>query len=221
MQTYCDFDGTIAKIDVTDAVLERFAAPEWRDVEAAWEAGDITARQCMSAQIALIQAPLDEIDSFLDTVEIDPGFRSFVGWCAENAIPLSVVSDGVDRFIHRVLSNHGLGHLKIIANRLCIEEAPAGFQYRLEAPFSQSACLAQSGVCKCSVVTSGTTRIYVGDGRSDYCVSPQADLLFAKHKLATYCTLNAIPFVPYTTFSDVRAEMAARLTDPGVAIAAE
>lgn len=211
MHAYCDFDGTIATIDVTDAVLERFAASEWRDIEQAWEAGRIDARQCMSAQIALIQAAMNEIDDFLDTVEIDPEFAEFVRWCSRNLIAVTVVSDGVDRFIHRVLSNHGLDHLDIIANRLCVENNGNRFHYRLEAPYTQSACQAGSGVCKCAVVASHTPHIYVGDGRSDFCVSANADLLFAKHKLATHCTSNFIPFFSYTTFRDVQTEAAAQL----------
>lgn len=108
MHAYCDFDGTIAEIDVTDAVLERFATAEWRDVERAWEEGRINARQCMSAQVSLIHASISEIDAFLDTVKIDPDFSEFVSWCATHMIPVTVVSDGVDRFIHRILANHGL-----------------------------------------------------------------------------------------------------------------
>lgn len=211
MHAYCDFDGTIATIDVTDAVLERFAAAEWHDIERAWEAGRIDARQCMSAQITLIQAAMNDIDEFLNTVEIDPEFPEFVRWCSKNSISVTVVSDGVDRFIHRVLSNHGLGHLDIIANRLCVEKNANRFHYRLEAPFMQSDCQAGSGVCKCAVVASHTPHLYVGDGRSDFCVSAHADLLFAKHKLATHCTSNSIPFVSYTTFRNVQTEATARL----------
>ncbi len=211
MHAFCDFDGTIAMIDVTDAVLERFAASEWHDLERAWEAGRIDARQCMSAQITLIQAAMNDIDEFLDTVEIDPEFPEFVRWCSKNSIPVTVVSDGVDRFIHRVLSTHGLGHLDIIANRLCVEKNASRFHYRLEAPFMQSDCQAGSGVCKCAVVASHTPHLYVGDGRSDFCVSARADILFAKHKLVAHCTSHAIPFVSYTTFKDVQAEAATRL----------
>lgn len=211
MHAYCDFDGTIATIDVTDAVLGRFAAPEWHEIEQAWEAGRIDARQCMSAQIAMIQASMCEIDAFLDTVAIDPDFAQFVRWCSNHSIPVTVVSDGVDRFIHRVLSNHGLDHLDIIANHLCVEKSGSGFQYRLEAPFTKPTCQAGSGVCKCAVVVSDGPNIYVGDGRSDFCVAPSADILFAKHTLAVHCTKNSIPFVPYTTFRDVQTEASARL----------
>src|SRR5438105_2768469 len=38
---FCDFDGTITQIDGTDAVLERFALPEWRDWESLWRLVEI------------------------------------------------------------------------------------------------------------------------------------------------------------------------------------
>lgn len=211
MHAYCDFDGTIAEIDVTDAVLERFASAEWRRIERAWEERHINARQCMSAQVALIRASMNEIDAFLNSVKIDPGFPEFVNWCATNMIPVTVVSDGVDRFIRRILANHGLDHLDIIANRLRVETTGDRFNFSLDAPFSRATCGAGSGVCKCAVVQSDARQIYVGDGRSDFCVSSKVDLLFAKHALAVHCTRNFIPFVPYTTFKDVQNLAAAQL----------
>lgn len=211
MHAYCDFDGTIAEIDVTDAVLERFASAEWRDVERAWEEGHISARQCMSAQVALIHASMSEIDAFLDTVKIDADFAEFVSWCSTHMVPVTVVSDGVDRFIRRILANHGLEHLHVIANRLSVENTGSRFHYSLDAPFSDSTCGAGSGVCKCAIVQSDARQIYVGDGRSDFCVSSKVDLLFAKHALAVHCARNFIPFVPYTTFKDVQNLAAAQL----------
>jgi 2,3-diketo-5-methylthio-1-phosphopentane phosphatase len=211
MHAYCDFDGTITTIDVTDAVLERFAPPEWRDIELAWEAGRINAWLCMSAQIALMRVDPEEIDDFLDTVEIYPSFVDFVNWCGENFIPVSIVSDGVDRFIRRVLVNHGLGHLDIASNRLCVEKDDRGFRYRLEAPFMQPACHSGSGVCKCAFVAAHPSHIYVGDGRSDFCVSANANLLFAKGKLAAHCSQRSIPFFPYKNFTDVRDIAATKL----------
>jgi 2-hydroxy-3-keto-5-methylthiopentenyl-1-phosphate phosphatase len=211
MRAYCDFDGTIAVIDVTDAVLDQFASPEWREIERDWEEGLIDACQCMAAQVALIKAPLNEIDAFLDTVEIDPGFKDFVSWCERNVVSMTIVSDGVDRFIRRILSNHGLDHLDVVANRLYVEQRQYRPQYRLEAPYKWSACDAGLGVCKCAVVAAQSPYMYVGDGRSDFCVSECADMVFAKHKLAAHCVRKAIPFFPYTTFKDVQALATATL----------
>lgn len=204
MHVYCDFDGTISTIDVTDAVLERYAPPEWRDIERAWEAGRVDARQCMDAQIQLIHTGIEEICKFLDTIEIDPAFPDFVAWCSANCMGVTVVSDGIDLFIRRVLSNHGLGHLKVVANRLRVEQKEDGSRYRLETPFAHSRCSSGAGVCKCAVVQAQPCHMYIGDGRSDFCVSANADMLFAKDKLAAHCERRSIAFFSYSTFSDIR-----------------
>ena len=36
VRVFVDFDGTISLEDTTDVILERFADPEWRKVEAEW-----------------------------------------------------------------------------------------------------------------------------------------------------------------------------------------
>ena len=53
--------------------------------------------------------------------------------------------------------------------------------------------------------------IYVGDGRSDFCVSGRVDLLFAKGVLAVYAEARGQAFHPFETFHDVTGALA-RLT---------
>ena len=213
MHIYSDFDGTIARCDVTDLVLQTFAPPEWEAIEAEWQKGAIDAATCMRRQIRLIDASRDALDELLAGVEIDPGFPEFVEWCRSHRVPLTVVSDGVDYFIEQILRHHGYGDLPVFANRL----VPAGEGWSLEQPWLSRACAARSGVCKCDV-TAATPRmgVYIGDGRSDECVSATADLLFAKDKLATYCAQENIPFTSFTTFHDVRRHLAGVLNTPAV-----
>jgi 2-hydroxy-3-keto-5-methylthiopentenyl-1-phosphate phosphatase len=185
MHAFCDFDGTIAVEDVTDCVLERFAAPEWQDFERAWTEGEISAAECMRAQIPLIRASLAELDSFLDTIEIDPGFADFVAFCRQHGIGVSVVSDGVDYFIQRVLANHGVNDIEVIANHLSPSVSKQGFQYGLDTPYASAGCRSGAGVCKCRVIRTPADHFYVGDGRSDFCVSGEAMMVFAKRQRAS------------------------------------
>jgi 2-hydroxy-3-keto-5-methylthiopentenyl-1-phosphate phosphatase len=214
MRVYCDFDGTISTVDTTDYILDQLADPAWRQLEDDWLAGRITAAACMQAQISLIGGGDADLNRLLDSVTVDPGFVDFAAWCADRSIPLTVVSDGVDYFITRILSRHGLGHLPIISNRLAGE---AGAR-RLEQPFRRSGCAGGSGVCKCDVTqptdASRVTRlVYIGDGRSDFCVSGRAEILFAKGDLATYATsLNRDHFA-FETFHDVTAKLGRLASD--------
>ncbi|MDB5425951.1 MAG: phosphoserine phosphatase [Phenylobacterium sp.] len=211
MRIICDFDGTITPQDTTDRVLEALADPAWRDLEAKWVAAEITASDCMRQQIALIRGGQDELDAVLDGAALDPGFLEFVCWAERRGLPVGVVSDGVDYFISRILARHGLAHLPVVANRL----AGGPGAWRLEQPWTRKGCAAGSGVCKCDVTGpwggDGPTTIYVGDGRSDFCVSGRADLLFAKGALADYAAARGQAFVPFETFRDVTHALA-RLT---------
>lgn len=205
MQAFCDFDGTISKHDVTDMVLEQFALPEWRDVERRWEVGDINSAQCMREQIRLIRTSKQELDRFLDNVQIDVEFIAFRNFCAQNGIKITVVSDGVDYFIRHILANHGIRDIEIMSNHM-ITATPGDFPgLDLEHLYADQGCRSASGVCKCRLIGAGDKdHIYVGDGRSDFCVAAhEAKVVFAKAKLATYCQEQSIPFVPYNDFAHV------------------
>lgn len=208
MQIFCDFDGTISVVDTTDHVLGRLAAPQWQELEAEWLAGRIDAASCMRGQIALIAGDQTQLDAVLDEVQLDQGFADFATWCGRNAVPLLILSDGVDYFIERILTRHGLGHLPIVANRL----AGAAGARRLAQPHGREGCAAGSGVCKCEAAAlrsrTGQQLIYIGDGRSDFCVSQRADILFAKVKLADYAEARGQGHHRFETFHDVQAVLA-------------
>ncbi|MEO5349309.1 MAG: HAD-IB family phosphatase [Magnetococcus sp. YQC-3] len=196
----CDFDGTIVRDDVTDALLERFALPEWRALEEEWQAGRIGSRACMSGQVALLRVMPAELDRFLDRIEIDPDFSSFVGHAHRLGWKVTVVSDGVDYAIRRILNRHGLGHLPVFANHL---EHLDGECYRLSFPHANPDCLPLSGTCKCHVARqSGSMHILIGDGASDFCAASVVQMVWAKAALLRHCRERGLPHRPFTCFSD-------------------
>lgn len=205
MRIICDFDGTITRQDTTDLVLERLADRRWAALQDAWLAGKLSGADCMTGQIALVGGSQAELDAVLDSVQLDPGFAEFVAWCEAFGFPISIVSDGVDRFIDRILTRAGLDRVTATANRL---EGEAG-AWRLELPWRERDCAAGSGVCKCAVSAAGEARpmVYVGDGRSDFCVSARADIVFAKGALADHCAAHGRSYYPFDTFHDVRRRL--------------
>ena len=219
MRIFCDFDGTISIGDVTDQILARFADPAWETIEADWIAGRITAAECMRAQIGLIRASDCDLEDALDALELDPGFPEFAHWCERRGLSLTIVSDGVDFFIRRILSRHGLGRLPVISNQM----ASSRRGRTLHQPWLRNGCAAGSGVCKCEVVTAPTsspdaTLVFVGDGRSDFCVSGRADILFAKSALADYARARGQPHHIFATFDDVRQRLAMILDERAIAV---
>jgi len=215
MQVFCDFDGTISVQDATDFILARFADPEWQDIEERWKQGAIGSAECMQRQVALIRATRRQLDAALDEIEIDPSFPAFASYCCSQGIPLIILSDGVDYFIHRILARHRLPPLRVIANQLTIHRHHGAKRYRLALPFSQATCESAAGMCKCRCVRAAAgTRVYVGDGRSDFCVVNKPELVFAKGNLAQYCERQGIAFIRYRRFADVTRALKRRVPTP-------
>jgi 2-hydroxy-3-keto-5-methylthiopentenyl-1-phosphate phosphatase len=195
-----DFDGTIASVDTTDLLLERFAAPAWRDIEEDWKAGRIGSRECMVRQIDLVRASQAEMDEFVAGIEIDAAFPSFATLCGQHGHSIAVVSDGLDRTVEAVLRRHDLD-LPYYANHL---EWRGDDRWRLAFPHARNDCQALSGNCKCNF-TAGAPRelsIVVGDGRSDFCVAGRADLVLAKGALLDHCIKADLPHFAFADFGE-------------------
>jgi 2,3-diketo-5-methylthio-1-phosphopentane phosphatase len=195
-----DFDGTIAPVDTTDLLLERFAAPAWREIEDDWKAGRIGSRECLVRQIDLVRATPAQLDAFISDIDIDPGFVGFARLCERLGHSVTIVSDGLDRAIEAVLARHHLA-LPFYANHL---EWRGADRWRLTFPHARSDCTALSGNCKCRF-TEGDPRelsIMVGDGRSDFCVAGRADLVLAKSALLRHCNAANLPHFAFADFGE-------------------
>lgn len=199
----CDFDGTICLPDATDALLERLAAPEWRTLERQWREGLLGSRECMSRQVALIDASDADVDAVLEGIEMDPAFPAFVAQARALGIELAIVSDGLDRAIHSILRRHGLDDLPLVANRF---ERATARGWRFESPHADAACRAESGTCKCAWAAraqdAGERILVIGDGQSDVCVAGRADFVFAKSRLLAHCRDAGLPHRAIAGFDD-------------------
>jgi 2-hydroxy-3-keto-5-methylthiopentenyl-1-phosphate phosphatase len=212
-EVYCDFDGTITLLDATDAVLETFALPAWREWEARWVSGKITSQECLSRQVELIQADRDTLIEFAADLPIDQGILDLDHRCAEQGIPLTIVSDGLDLLVEAVLRRHGLLHLPVFSNHLRWDD---NGRPTLSFPFAEKQCESGAGTCKCALTLSADSLsmrpVYVGDGRSDQCVSRRMQTVFAKGTLRDWCERTGIPCIPFETLAEVAERLFAKET---------
>lgn len=209
-----DFDGTITEKDITDAIIQRFARPGWEEAERLWEEGKIGSKECLSAQIALVDAPLADIIEYVDSFSIDAGFKDFIRFLMRSNIRFGIISDGFDVFIKRILTNEGISGIPVYANRLYVENGSLKTSY----PYASRNC--SSGVCKAEVAATlgdGSPVIHVGDGRSDFCISERASLVYSKGKLTGFCRENGIPHIEFARFGDIRKSVAELISSPSPA----
>lgn len=199
----CDFDGTISVEDVTDVQLERFGRPGWQALEENWRGGRISSRLCMQGQIALLDVSKAEMDEQLDQFRIDPDFPAFVHDVQRAGWNLSIVSDGLDYSIHRILTRHGIDNLVVHANHLVQTDLRS---WRLDTPCAAISCRVDSGTCKCAcaqrVKIANQRVLLVGDGASDFCAAESVDFVFAKHRLIEHCRIHNIHHAPIVGFAD-------------------
>ncbi|HEU4685821.1 MAG TPA: MtnX-like HAD-IB family phosphatase [Nitrospira sp.] len=210
-EVFCDFDGTITLVDATDAVLESFALPTWREWEDRWLRGQITSQECLSRQVELIRADRDTVIRFAGDLPIDEGFTSLARWCGKANIPLTILSDGLDLVIEAVLRRHGLLHIPVFSNHLRWNENGIP---TLSFPFATPECRTGSGTCKCALASSGNRgscrAVYIGDGRSDYCVAARSRVVFAKGSLKNWCETQGITCFPFDTLTDVTGQLCSK-----------
>jgi 2-hydroxy-3-keto-5-methylthiopentenyl-1-phosphate phosphatase len=157
----------------------------------------------------MLRATPGEIGRYLESVRIDPHFRSFVRLCRSKGAAITVVSDGMDLIVGTVLRHAGLD-IGFHANELCWQGED---RWTLKFPFAREDCAARIGNCKCSHrrAAGGSPSIMVGDGRSDFCIARECDFVLAKGALAAHCARLALPFAEICDFADARRLLAAWL----------
>lgn len=206
---FSDFDGTISTRDIGYSIFNHFSGGKNNDLLPDWKSGKMTTRDCLLAEAAMVNASQEEIESYLEQFEIDPGFKDLVALCDQKEIPLKVISDGLDFYIKYVLTKHDLGHLDYLANHGRL----ANNTIEIEFPYQNKSCTS-CGICKGEQIKNfrdqfnGDGRvIFIGDGYSDACAAGEADILFAKKDLVEYCEKKNIPYNSFDSFADVIAAL--------------
>lgn len=203
---FIDFDGTVTNTDAIDSILEKFGNPSWRQIEEEWAAGRIGSRECLSKQVALVRATKAQLQAHIANIEVDPFFEKFLDFMNEEKISCSIVSDGFDFIIHKILQRQLrpelLETLPVYANRLeWVGDRPMAY-------FSEGV-LCEHGCANCKprviekIKSFKDEVIFVGDGLSDRFAAQIANLTFAKSKLLVYCRKQKISHVAYHNFEEI------------------
>jgi len=209
-----DFDGTASEEDVSYRLFQRFGLPGWRELDAEFEREAIGSRECLLAQAALLDAKPDEMLEFVaERFGLAPTFPAFVAWARDRGVALSIASDGLGFHVAPMLRAGGVGGVDVFTNEFSSLEGSPAFSFPNEHPLCRTC-----GTCKMEIVTRRRSQgpvAFVGDGFSDRLGALYADVVFAKGHLAAFCQERGVPFVPWTTFDDVRRELERGPSLPG------
>lgn len=208
VRIFCDFDGTLAAVDVGSSLFRAFAGSHATRIVREYLDGRITARESLRRQCELLRGVSRQaLERFVDKVDLDSGFPSLVNLCRDRQVPLVVLSDGLDFYVGRILERHGFGDIPYFANKAVF---PDGGGLAVEFPYRDEHC-EFCGNCKRNHLASQSgdddVVVYVGDGISDRCPVRYADVVFAKKSLIKYCQEQNISYFEYSTLDDVRSRL--------------
>jgi 2,3-diketo-5-methylthio-1-phosphopentane phosphatase len=208
IKIFCDFDGTITTKDVTDNLFSELGnAEKAYAIYKRWMDKEISYNRQWDELFNLIPDLTEEkFYNFVDTIEIEYGFKEFVDFCDKNNLELLILSDGMDLYIKRILRNNGLEHLKFYSNKLLFTQNGA----KLLFPYTDEECK-ECGNCKRNHIINHSSdddiTIYIGDGDSDTCPAQYVDYIFAKKTLLKFLERERISYYPFKNFKDIIARI--------------
>ena len=208
-----DFDGTVTHADVTDALLAAHATdPGWRSRDDAYVAGRVGSRSLLAWDATILEQDRKRLEATARAQEPDPTFPAFVREMGGLGATLEVVSDGLGFYVESLLARIGAADVPVATSRLDFAARP----FHLEFPFGHPSCFV-CGTCKRERVRAhqeaGRFVVFVGDGDSDRYGAWQADLVFAKHRLARLCETEGWPYRAWERFADVGGALDRALRD--------
>lgn len=203
---FFDFDNTITTRDVLDDMLVRFSMDDrWKGLEEEWTKGRIGSRDCLKGQLAGIRIRPQEFDKYLSTIRIDPYFKRLLGLFNSKNIRTVILSDNFDYILNSILKNNGIENLNTYSNHLKLRNGHLIPRFR--SPNDDCSDGGKCAHCKKTTLLTNLGKdrkaVYIGDGRSDICVSKCADIVFAKDYLLKYYKEKKLSHIPFRTFKDI------------------
>jgi 2,3-diketo-5-methylthio-1-phosphopentane phosphatase len=202
-----DFDGTVTRKDIGDKVCERFATPEWEQIDDLWVRNEISLMEAQRRMWALVRATREQAEAFVrEAGALRAGLDGLFAAVERAGGAVWLASGGFDFYIQALLGERLACFERTWFNTA--EFAGGGIEIRF--PHVELAC-ERVPVCKgriCDLARASAERvIFVGDGASDRCAVGHADALFAVRGrlLARHCDAESVAFRPFDTFLDVVA----------------
>jgi 2,3-diketo-5-methylthio-1-phosphopentane phosphatase len=206
---FVDFDGTITQKDVGESIFREFGDKEKiNSIIKDLLSDKITAKQSWIEMCKTINhANINSLNTFIDSINVDPGFHNLVHFCESNNIEIFILSDGFDYYIDRILKREKLNHLKYFSNHLRISDRN---KLTPVFPFNDLYCRSSANNKRNHIINNSSDEdftIYVGDGNSDKDPALYCDFIFAKKGLLKFCEKESVSFFPYNTLDDVAVKL--------------
>lgn len=201
-----DFDDTITTINVLDTLYEMFGGPSTRYHMERWRLGEISTMEELDQIFDTVKSTREEMEAFLRTVELDPGFKALLAFCQELDYPFAIVSDGLRWYIDFILNSHGVEGIKVYAGEIIFLEKGFRFEFPWYDPAFPLRSTAKPTIVK-DYQSQGYEVVFVGDGLSDVEAAEVADVVYAKDVLLREARERGIGFREFEELQDVYRDL--------------
>ena len=204
----CDFDGTISVRDIGYLLVNQFTSGNWEAIGQGFREGEIGSKEAYSRIAKILKGNKSTMLRFVqEHSEIDSSFSIFYQYCRENGIDIKIISDGLGFYIKKILEIHRLAEIPFYSNCTHFQK---GEGIDISFPHVKEEC-SLCGTCKKRLIQLHRKEydsiFFIGNGFSDRCAAQEADFVFAKDFLYTYCTEQDIPCHYFKDFHEILGDL--------------
>ena len=202
-----DFDGTITTNNVLNSLYGKFAPPSYRETLERWNRGEISTMEEIETVFATISASRVEMESFLDSVELDPGFPSLLNYCLEAGIKFVIVSDGLVWYIEYIMRHQEIQEVEeVYACEIHFDQGGYRFSYPWFDPSTPMRSVSKSTIVR-DYQSWGYKVVFIGDGVSDFEAAQVADIVYARDVLLDYTKDHGIQAREFSNMGDIIGDL--------------
>lgn len=186
MLIQCDFDGTITEKDVSFVLLDAFAGGEWRLLQKDYKEGRISVGRLNREAFAMVKADRQSlVEAMKGQVQVRAGFHQLVDYCRREGFRFVIVSNGLDFYIDKILSDLGLQDIEVFAARTQFH--PEGLHVQYIGPDGSEIDDGFKNAYVNHFLRNGYRIAYVGNGTSDFPPAKLCHHIFATGDLLSVC----------------------------------
>jgi 2-hydroxy-3-keto-5-methylthiopentenyl-1-phosphate phosphatase len=195
---FCDFDGSITKEETLEAFIKFNVDIDLEETARKMREEGVTVRDGVRKLIGMIPTEkyLENI-GFFENLQIREGFVEFLDFLDNRGIPIVVISGGIDLMVTKTLGKYMNKIEAIYAAKVDLSGEYVYYYSDYESDVEMVSKINIMNLYECDKT------ICIGDSYTDVIMGKNADIPFARDRLAKALKAEGVKYYPYESFYDV------------------